>query len=430
MNLPLTGSVNEKGRLEIGGCDALELAKRYGTPLYVIDEDDVRARCRHYLKAFRENYPDTEFIYASKALSTVGILKIVASEGFGADVASGGELYTALKARVNPKRIYFHGNNKSVKEIEEALRANTGRFVIDNIDEVRKLDQSARKLRKKADVLIRVNPGVEAHTHDAVKTGQTDSKFGVPRPKVLEAAALIAASKNLEFIGFHAHIGSQIFDAKGYVSEIEVLAELAKEIKDKIKIDIEELNIGGGIGVAYVDGDDPLSMDEFAEAITSKFKEKLSQYKLPQVKLILEPGRSIVARAGVTLYTVGHIKEIPGIRKYAVVDGGMSDNIRPMLYGAKYDFLLAADMTATKKNKVTIAGKFCESGDILAKDILMPELEAGDVLAALVTGAYNYSMASNYNRFPRPAVVCVKKGRPRLMVKRETYKDVTRCDVL
>jgi diaminopimelate decarboxylase len=430
MNIPLTASINSKCHLEIGGVDVLELVKKYGTPLYVIDEEDIRARCRNYKETFRQVYPNTEFIFASKALSAVGIIKIIASEGFGMDVVSGGELYTALKAKVKPQKIYFHGNNKSMQEMTEGIRAGVGHFVIDNFDEIRKLDGLTRKLKKKINVLIRVNPGVEAHTHDAVKTGQTDSKFGISKARIMEAINLINAAKNLNFVGLHAHIGSQIFDAKGYQSEIEVLTDLMKEIKDKMNIDVLELNIGGGVGVAYVDGDDPVKMKDLAKAIAEKLKERISKYKLCEPKLILEPGRSIVARAGVTLYSVGHVKEIQGLRKYVIVDGGMSDNIRPMLYGAKYDFAIANEMKETRSEKVTIAGRFCESGDVLAKDIMMPKVNEGDVIAVFVTGAYNYSMASNYNRFPKPAMVSVKKGKARLIIKRETYKDITRNDVV
>ena len=428
MNLPLTASFNEKGRLTIGGCDTVELAHRYGTPLYVLDEDDVRSRCRHYAKAFREHYPDTSFVYASKALSTVQMIKFVTSEGFGVDVASGGELYTALKAGMDRKKIFFHGSFKTDAELREAMTAGVGRIVIDNQPEIARIDSIAGKLRKKVDVSIRVNPGVDAHTHESIKTGNTDSKFGIPAGKVLETAGLVTVSKNLELRGLHAHIGSQIFDPKGYLSEIDALIDMVRDIRSKLKVEIPELNIGGGIGVAYVDGDDPDNIDDFAAQIASRLKEKTVQYKLPAFKLVLEPGRSIVARAGVTLYTVGHIKEIPGIRKFAVVDGGMSDNIRPMLYGAKYDMVLADDIRADRTMKVTVAGRACESGDVLAKDIMMPLLEAGSIIAVLCTGAYNYSMASNYNRFTRPAMVSVRRGRSKLIIRREKYKDVAACD--
>jgi diaminopimelate decarboxylase len=421
--------VNEKGHLEIGGCDVFDLAKEFGTPLYIMDENDVRAKCRIYKKAFKSKYPNSDFIFASKALCVTGLLKMINEEGFGVDVSSGGELFTAIKAGVDRKKIYFHGNNKSMKEIEEGLTVSIGRFVADNFDELERLNEATKKKDIKANVLIRVNPGVEAHTHDSVKTGQADSKFGILKDKVIDAVKLIGSMKNVRFVGLHAHIGSQIFDAKGFLSEVDVLIDLARDIKDKLNIQIEELNIGGGIGIAYIDSDDPLKVEDFAEAITKKVQEKIGRYKLAMPKLIIEPGRSIVGRAGVTLYTVGSVKDIPGIRKYVIVDGGMSDNIRPMLYGAKYEFVKADNVKAERTDKVTIAGRFCESGDVLA-NIRLPKVEKGDLLAVLCTGAYNYSMASNYNRVPRPAMIIVKNGKAKIILKRESYEDITSCDII
>jgi len=429
MNLPLTGKVNRSGHLEIGGCDAAELAKEFGTPLYVLDEKDIRSQCQAYKALFKSKYPNSDIVYASKALSAVGLLKVIADEGLGVDVSSGGELYTALKAGVSPGKIYFHGNNKSAHEIREGLSVSVGRFVIDNFDELENLDKLSVKMGKKAHVLIRINPGVAAHTHEAIRTGQTDSKFGISKAKVLDAVKLIKGTRNLSFEGLHAHIGSQIFDVSGYQAEIDVLAKVAKEIKEKLGVETNELNIGGGIGIAYVDGDSPLKLEDFAKAITKRVKEKVAEYKLRMPKLVLEPGRSIVGKAGVTLYTVGHIKEIAGIRKYVIIDGGMADNPRPMLYGAKYEFVAADNMKAARTEKFTVAGRFCESGDVLAKDVKLPKIRKGDLLGVLCTGAYNYSMASNYNRVPRPAMVMVNEGRAKLMVRRESYKDVTTCDI-
>ena len=425
MNLPVTGKINSAGHLEIGGCDTAQLAREFGTPLYVLDEEDIRKQCLVYKVAFSKRYPNSEIIYASKALSVTGLLKMLASEGIGLDVVSGGELFTAIKALFPSKKIYFHGNNKSKKEIEEGLAASVGRFVIDNFDEIHLIDEVTRDTGNIASVMVRVNPGVEAHTHDAVKTGQIDSKFGIAKEKVPEAVKMISGMKNLKFVGLHAHIGSQIFDAAGYLSEIDVLLELAAKLGG-----VEEINIGGGVGIAYASSDDPISIDDFAEAITKRFKEKIAELKIPQPKLIVEPGRSLVARAGVTLYTVGTVKEIPGLRKYIVVDGGMSDDPRPMLYGSRYQFVDASNMNNKANEKVTVAGRFCESGDILAKDIEMPKMTKGSLMAVLCTGAYNYSMASNYNRVPRPAMVMVGHGIAKLLVKRETYKDITNCDVI
>jgi diaminopimelate decarboxylase len=429
MNLPLTGNINKLGHLEIGGCDTVDLAKKFGTPLYVFDEKDIRERCRAYKTLFKSRYPNSGIIYASKALSTTGLLKIISDEGLGVDVSSGGELYTALRAGFSPKKIYFHGNNKSKQEIEEGLSASVGRFVADNIDELRTLNELTVKTGKKAQVLIRVNPGIEAHTHEAVRTGQTDSKFGIGKDKVLEAVKMISGMRNVRFAGLHAHIGSQIFDAEGFIAEIDVLADIAKQIHDKLKIDSEELNIGGGVGIPYVDSDKPLKLEDFADAITRRLKERIASSRIPLPKLILEPGRSIVGRAGVTLYTVGHVRDIPGIRKYAVVDGGMSDNIRPMLYGAKYEFVAADNMKSKKKERYAVAGRFCESGDVLTKDTELPELEKGGLIAVLCTGAYNYSMSSNYNRVPRPAMVLANDGKAKLILRRETNEDIVRNDI-
>jgi len=428
MILPLTGSINKLGHLEVGGCDVIDLAKKYGTPLYVLDEKDIRERCGRYRSLFKSKYPNSEVIFASKALCATGVLKIISEEGLGVDVSSGGELFTALKASFNTGKIYFHGNNKTRSEIEEGLAASVGRFVVDNLSEIDIIDELSVKKGKKTKALIRVNPGVEAHTHEAVKTGQTDSKFGIPKESVLDAIKKITGTRNIKFVGLHAHIGSQIFDSGGFLTEIDVLTELAGNIRDKLGIDVEEINIGGGLGIKYVEGDDPASLEDIAEAITKRVKEKVAEFRLKVPKLVLEPGRSIVGTAGVTLYTVGYVKEIPGIRKYLIVDGGMSDNPRPMLYGSIYEFAAADSMNAERTEKVTIAGRFCESGDVLAKDVLMPKVSAGSVIAVLCTGAYNYSMSSNYNRVTRPAMVLVSEGRSRVIVKRESYEDITRND--
>lgn len=430
MNLPITAKINKAGHLEIGGCDAAALAKEFGTPLYVLDEKDIRSQCQAYKTLFKSKYPNSDIVYASKALSAVGLLKVIADEGLGVDVSSGGELYTALKAGFAPRKIYFHGNNKSTHEIREGLSVSAGRFVIDNFDEIENLDKISVKMGRKARVLIRINPGVAAHTHEAVRTGQTDSKFGISKVMVLDAVKMVNGTRNLSFVGLHAHIGSQIFDVNGYLAEIDVLTKAAKEITERLGAEVEEINIGGGIGIAYVEGECPAKIEDFAKAITKRLKEKVAEYKLRMPKLVLEPGRSIVGRAGITLYTIGHIKEIPGIRKYVVVDGGMADNPRPMLYGAKYDLIAADNMKAARTEKATIAGRFCESGDVLVKDIKLPKLKKGGVLAALCTGAYNYSMASNYNRVPRPAMILVNDGKAKPIVKRESYKDITNCDII
>lgn len=414
--LPDTTKVNKNGHLEIGGCDLIDLAKEFGTPLYVMDEQTVRDRCRQYVTHFRAHYPNTEVIYASKALCTVGISKIIASEGLGFDVASGGELFTVLKAGADAKKIYFHGNNKSLQEIKEGLEAKIGRFVVDNEQELKTLDQLSQETGIRANILFRVNPGIEAHTHEFIKTGKIDSKFGIQLSDLDRLVETARKMKMIELKGFHAHIGSQILDVKPFMAEAELLLKLAK------KYGTEEMNLGGGLGIAYLDQHTPPSIEHLAKEIAKVIKDKT------MAKLILEPGRSIVGTAGVTLYTIGGVKNIPGIRKYVFVDGGMADNPRPILYDAKYQAKIANRPEAKKEEKVTIAGKFCESGDKLIKDIELPKVEAGDVLAVECTGAYNYSMASNYNRVGRPAMVLVNNGDAAVVVKRENYEDLIAND--
>lgn len=428
-DLPLTFKVN-KGQIEIGGVPAAELVKEFGTPLYVLDEKTLRERSREYKTSFKSRYPNTEIIYAAKAFCSTAILKIMQDEGLGADVVSGGELQTALKAGMNPRKIYFHGNNKSAAEIEMALKSSVGRIVVDNFDELKRLDDISIRTGMRADCLIRVNPGIEAHTHEFIQTGRTDSKFGILKERVLEAVSLIDKMRNANFIGLHAHIGSQIFDLEPFSAEIDVLLGIAKDIYDKTNIGIEELNIGGGLGINYLDEDKAPGVDALASSVTTRLKETVKSLGIEEPRLILEPGRSIVGPAGVTLYTVGAIKEIPGIRKYVCVDGGMSDNPRPILYGAKYDALIANKADRQRTEKVTIAGRFCESGDVLIRDIMIQAPEIGDIVLIPCTGAYNYSMSSNYNRVPRPPVVLVSDGSPTLIVARESYDDLTSRDVL
>ncbi len=426
---PITAKINEKGHLEIGGCDSVALAAEFGTPLYVLDEATIRERSREYKQALRVRYPNSEIIYASKALCTTAVLKIIESEGLGFDVSSSGELYTALKAQCNPKKIYFHGNNKSKKEIEEGLEVRISRFVVDNFNELEILDEVAKKKGVRADILIRVNPGIEAHTHEYIQTGRIDSKFGIGISEVLSAVKLADSKKFIEFRGLHAHIGSQIMDIKPFLLEAEVLLSLSKEIFDAHEFEVSEIDLGGGLGISYT-GEESPAIQSFAETISQKIIEKAKEYEISEPKLILEPGRSIIGNAGVTLYTIGGIKDIPQIRKYAFIDGGMGDNPRPMLYQAKYDAAIGGRVTEEGTEVYTIGGRFCESGDILIKDIKLGKLEVGDTLVVFCTGAYNYSMASNYNRVPRPAMVLVGNGDANLIVKRETAEDLVMNDVL
>jgi len=416
VNLPDSAGINSQGHLEIGGCDTLELAKEFGTPLYVIDEQTVRRRCRQYLESFRAHYPNTEICFASKALCTVGLSKLIASEGVGFDVSSGGELYTVLKAGADPTKIYFHGNNKTPQEIEEGLHAGIGRFVVDNEAELSNLAHAVKKTGLQAHVMIRVNPGIEAHTHEFIQTGKIDSKFGVPLDQLDDFIKHVRSHAGIKLEGLHAHIGSQIFDVKPFVEEVKLLLRLVKQYG------LKEINLGGGLGIAYLKQHEPPAIDHFAREIAQVLKGETD------AKLVVEPGRSIVGTAGVTLYTVGAVKKIPGIRTYAIVDGGMADNPRPILYGAKYEALVAGRPDEDPEETVTIAGRFCESGDILVRDIKLPPLQAGDTLLVTCTGAYTYSMASNYNRVPRPAMVLVGNGRAAQIVRRESYEDLVSND--
>ena len=417
-NLPDTAKINKQGNLEIGGYDTVELVREFGTPLYVLDEETIRARCREYLKFFRKYYPNTDVIYACKALCTAAVQKIVTSEGLGLDVSSGGELYTALKTGCDVKKIYFHGNNKSMAELKLALEAGIGRIVVDNLQELENLAQIAEKIGTRADILFRINPGIEAHTHEFIKTGTVDSKFGLPQDQIDQAVKRVKGIKRINLLGFHAHIGSQILDVKPFVEETKLLLELS------LKYKTEELNIGGGPGIAYLSSDEPPSIEAYAREIASILKDKTI------AKLVLEPGRSIIGTAGVTLYSIGGIKHIPGMRKYVFIDGGMADNPRPILYQARYDAKIANKPNQPTQEKASVAGRFCESGDILIKDINLPEVEVGDILAVLCTGAYNYSMASNYNRVGRPAMVLVGSGDATLIVKPESFDDLLSNDVI
>jgi len=430
MNQPLTSKINEKGHLEVGGCDLVDLAAEFGTPLYILDETTIRGRCREYKTAFKSRYDNSLVIYACKALCNTAVVKIMNDEGLGLDVSSGGELYTARKANCEIKNIFFHGNNKTKKELKEAVEAGIGRIVVDNLDELKNLDAITRELNKKADILFRVNPGIEAHTHEFIQTGKIDSKFGLAKEKIVEAVKFANKTKFLNFMGLHAHIGSQILDIKPFKAEVETLCVLAGQILKETGTRIEELNLGGGLGIDYSGSEIVPGINDLAEEIVLTLKQKSKEFDLGEPKLILEPGRSIVGSAGVTIYTVGSVKEIPGVRTYVAVDGGMADNPRPILYDAKYDALLANKARAPKAQNVTVAGRFCESGDKLIQDIDLPKVEVGDILAVFCTGAYNYSMASNYNRVGRPAIVLIKDGAPTLILKRESYEDLILNDVV
>lgn len=430
----LTGSmtVNQKGHLEIGGCDTVELASQYGTPLNVMDESLIRKNCRNYLKSMKQNYPEFEIIYAGKAFLTTAMCRLLEEEGLSLDVVSGGELYTALKAEFSPQRIFFHGSNKTPEEISFALKTGIGRFVVDNMDELMLLHETARSLNKKASILLRIKPGIIPDTHQYIQTGQIDSKFGLclTDGQALEAVKLCAKLDYIELKGFHCHIGSQIFETKPFSLAASVMMSFIRDVMVKEKIVIEELNLGGGLGIRYLRHDKPESIENLIKEITRAVKSKAQNYNLPLPKLMLEPGRSIAGEAGITLYTIGTIKEVTGIRRYVSVDGGMTDNLRPALYKAEYEAVLANKAGNRPEEIVSIAGKACESGDMLIWDVKLPPVEKGDLVAVLSTGAYTYSMANNYNRIPRPAVIFVREGSSDLIVKRETYEDLVKNDLI
>jgi len=424
-------SVNEKGHLEIAGLDAVELARNFGTPLYVFDEGLIRENCRRFKNELSNLYESSGVIYAGKAFMTMNMVKIIEEEGLFLDVVSGGELYTAIKANFPSNRIYFHGNNKSYQELKMAIQYGVGRIVVDNFYEIELINDICKKVRKTVDILLRITPGIEAHTHDYIKTGQIDSKFGfgLENGHALMAVKTAIKMKTLNLVGLHCHIGSQIFDTEPFKDAGYIMMELLKVIKNEFNYEIEELDFGGGFGIRYTKNDNPLPIREYLKALTHSVKEKAEEYGLNLPKVLIEPGRAIVGPAGVTLYTVGAIKNIPGVRKYVSVDGGMSDNIRPALYNAKYEAVIANKASKQAEEVVSIAGKCCESGDMLIWDIELPRVEPGDILAVFSTGAYHYSMSSNYNMLPRPAVVFIKDKKARLIVKRETYEDLIRNEI-
>jgi len=417
--------------LYIGGMNTGELVKEYKTPLYVIDEELVRDRCRRYYKSFEADKAN-KVTYAGKAFLTLAMCQIINDEGLYLDVVSDGELYTALKSGFPMKKVYFHGNNKTLDEIEMGVKLGVGKFVVDNFYEMEKINSIAKKYGKIQKILLRVTPGIEAHTHDYIKTGQIDSKFGFTmlNDEVMNITKSAVDFPNLKFAGIHCHIGSQIFETKPYEDEVEIMLNMIKKIKDELGCEVEELDLGGGFGIYYTEGDKPKSVEDFCSIILQKAREKAKELDLKLPTLVIEPGRSIIGNAGTTLYTVGCIKNIPGIRKYVSVDGGMADNIRPSLYGARYECVLANRVKDSVKGTVTIAGKSCESGDILIKDVGLPETKSGDILAVFTTGAYGYSMSSNYNKIAKPAVVLVNGGKARLIAKRQTFDNLIENEIM
>ncbi|MDR7420609.1 MAG: diaminopimelate decarboxylase [Armatimonadota bacterium] len=422
--------VDSRGNLVIGGATAADLAARFGTPLHVIDETRMRANCRAYVDALRRHAPGaSRALFASKALCIIASCQVAYEEGLGIDVVSIGEIYTALQAKVPAEALVFHGSNKTPEELAYGLEVGVGRFVIDNGHELTLLDHLARERGRRADVWLRVTPGIEPHTHKAIQTGGVDSKFGfgLLGPSAEEAVRTTLASPGLRLRGLHCHIGSQILEVEPFLLAARALLAFAAEMRPAGFV-LEELNLGGGRGIRYVPEDEPPSIEGYVEALAASVKEWIEHYRLPAPALLVEPGRSIVGDAGVTLYTVGAIKPIAGIRTYVSVDGGMYENPRPALYGATYTSVVATRADAAPTQRVSVAGRCCESGDVLIWEADLPEVRAGDLLAVFSTGAYNYSMASNYNRYPRPAVVFARDGGAQIAVERETSADLVRND--
>ncbi len=424
--------INALNHLTIGGCDSVELCEKYGTPLYVMDENAVREHCRLYKNAIDECYEGKGLVFfASKALCNLEIIRVVASEGLGADSVSAGELYTVLKAGMDSEKICVHGNNKTDEEIEFAVKNKVGRIVIDNISEIARIDRIARENNVKQKVLFRIKPGIDAHTHEFIMTGQIDCKFGFALETGEAREAILEALKyeNIIVGGVHCHIGSQIFESEPFKEAAKVLIGFMADIKDETGYEMSELNLGGGFGVTYTKKDDPIKFNKYIEEVSLVIKEECERKNIALPFIMMEPGRSIVGTAGVTLYKAGAIKDIPNVRRYVSVDGGMGDNPRYILYQAEYTALVANKAGDEKSEVVTLAGKCCESGDLLGENMPIQKVESGDIIAVLTTGAYNYSMASNYNRIPRPAMVVVKDGESRVIVKRETFEDLIRNDV-
>lgn len=431
MYLHGTARVNERGHLEIGGVDTVEIVREFGTPIYVYDVALIRERARIFKETFEKLGVKAQVAYASKAFSTVAMIQLVKEEGLSLDVVSGGELYTAIAADFPTERIHFHGNNKSIAEIHLALDHKIGCFVVDNFYELNLLHAICKERNEKTNILLRITPGVEAHTHEFIQTGHEDSKFGfdLQSGQAQEAVKFALQSDYLELLGVHCHIGSQIFETTGYLIATQKVMAALKEWKEKLSFDAKVLNLGGGFGIRYTEEDQPIPFSVFIEEIVSEVKKQASVLSLNMPEIWIEPGRSIVGDAGTTLYKIGSRKEVPHVRKYVAVDGGMVDNIRPALYQAKYEAVLANRPLDKIEETVSIAGKCCESGDMLIWDLPLPKTDDNDILAVFCTGAYGYSMANNYNRIPRPPVVFVENGMATLVVRRETYEDLIRLDL-
>jgi diaminopimelate decarboxylase len=431
--MELFGTMEVKNNvLHVGGMSSVKLVEEFGTPLYVVDEVQVRKICRGYRKDFKVIENGNKVAYAGKAFLSLAMCQLINSEGLCLDVVSGGELFTAYKSGFPLENVFFHGNNKTIDEINMGIELGVGTFVADNFYEIDKINEVAKKYNKIQRIFLRITPGIEAHTHDYIKTGQVDSKFGFTllNNKTLIAVKKVIALSNVELAGIHCHIGSQIFEVEPYIDVVGIMMSLIKSVKDETGFLIKELDIGGGFGIYYKQGDIPLETDKFCSAILEAADKKVEELGIQMPILIIEPGRSIIGTSGTTLYTIGSIKDIPSIRKYVSVDGGMTDNIRPSLYNAEYECAIANRVKSNWTEVVTISGKCCESGDILLNNVEIPECYSGDLLAVLCTGAYGYSMSSNYNKIPKAPVVFVKDGKAKVVCRRETYEDLIEKELM
>lgn len=425
-------SVNDNGNLTFGGVDTVKLAEQYGTPLYVMDEKLVRQHCRSFKNSIDKFYGGNGLVcYASKAFSCTEMCRIVKDEGIGIDVVSIGELYTALKAGFDTSKIGFHGNNKTNQELEFAVENKVGHIIVDNIEELERLDKIAENKGVIADIMFRIKPGIDAHTHDFVKTGQIDSKFGfaLETGEAFEAVKTALSLKNVNLLGVHCHIGSQIFDIAPFEEAARVMLSFIAKIKNELGFEVKELNLGGGFGIKYTENDTPVAYENYMERVSAVVHNTCKELNINLPFILIEPGRSIAGPAGITLYTVGARKVIPNIRTYVSIDGGMADNPRYALYKSEYEAVVANKASQERNETITLAGKCCESGDLIGENMKLQHAESGDIVAVLATGAYNYSMSSNYNRIPKPAVVFVNNGESRIAVKRETLDDIVRNDI-
>lgn len=425
-------SINENGNLSFAGLDTIELAKEYGTPLYLIDENKIRENCNIYKNALKKYFGENALaLYASKAASFKKIYEIMKDENMGIDVVSSGEIYTALKAGLSLENAYFHGNNKTDFDVEYAIKNKIGYFVVDNIEELNAIEAESFKQGIIQKVLLRLTPGIDIHTYEAVKTGKVDSKFGtaIETGQAEELVKYTQTLKNIDLCGFHCHIGSQVFDSDTYLKSSEIMLRFLADVKSRLGYQTKQLNIGGGYGVRYTENDPVIDIDANIKKVATFINNRVEELSISMPKILMEPGRSIMADSGMTLYTVGTVKTITGYKSYVSVDGGMTDNPRYALYKSPYTVLIANKATEKADTKYSVVGRCCESGDIIQEDVLLPKATRGDTVAVLTTGAYNYSMASNYNRIPRPPVVMIKDKKHYLAVKRESFEDLTSNDI-